>query len=75
MDEKVPSQGADIRSVEYHVETAAKGAEHENEAGAHNVAIKGDDSDGKLDWTVRAFMAYVSLCFVYTGITNHAYCL
>jgi hypothetical protein len=71
MDEKNQREAADIRPVEYHVEAVAKDTEHENQAGADNVAVKSDDSDGKLDWTARSFMAYVSLCFVYTGVSNH----
>ena len=74
MDEKHPNSGADVESNEVHLETAKDGAEYGNETGAHNVAIKGDDSDGKLDWTFRSFCAYVSLCFVYTGKPNQCRC-
>ncbi len=31
------------------------------------MVIKSDNSDGKLDWMLRSFAAFVSLCFVYTG--------
>jgi hypothetical protein len=30
-------------------------------------AIKGDDSDGKVDWTVKSLLAALSLCMLYTG--------
>ncbi|OAG36003.1 hypothetical protein AYO21_09796 [Fonsecaea monophora] len=50
--------------MEQQLETTTKDKDGEHE---HNVVIKGDDSDGKLDWSVRAFVAYLSLCFVYTG--------
>ena len=75
MDEKVPNQSIDAHSAEYHVEEATAGAKYEEETTAHNVAIKGDDSDGKLDWTARSFMAYISLCLVYTGMSIHAHYL
>ena len=71
MDEKVPVQTTGALSADHHVEEAATSAKYEEETTAHNVAIKGDDSDGKLDWTARSFMAYVSLCLVYTGKLNH----
>ncbi|KAL5317066.1 hypothetical protein ACEPPN_016120 [Leptodophora sp. 'Broadleaf-Isolate-01'] len=30
-------------------------------------AVKGDDSDGKIDWTVRSFIAAMTLCIFYPG--------
>lgn len=75
MDEKRQGEAADIRPLDYHVEAIAKDREHEHEAGAHSAAIKGDDSDGKLNWSAKSFMAYLSLCGVYTGAPNHTHCL
>ena len=74
MQEKPESHEFEVRSVEDQVETVAKVAQHQDDTHAHNVAIKGDDSDGKLEWTVRSFMAYLSLCCVYTGIDTPIAC-
>ncbi|KAH6717460.1 hypothetical protein DL95DRAFT_488238 [Leptodontidium sp. 2 PMI_412] len=30
-------------------------------------AVKGDDSDGKIDWTVRSFIAAMTLCIFYSA--------
>ena len=49
------------------IEAVPSDGKFEKEKVAHNAVIKGDDSDGKLDWTIRSFVAYLSLCFVYTG--------
>lgn len=57
-----------MRSVEEQVEMTTKDPKHDHGERAHNEAISGDDSDGKLNWTFRSFVAYVSLCFVYTGM-------
>ena len=67
MDEKVPNHQTDGHPTDSHIEAASGELKHEDVDVAHNSAIKGDDSDGKLDWTFRSFVAYISLCFVYTG--------
>ncbi|KAH0829251.1 putative major facilitator superfamily transporter [Fonsecaea pedrosoi] len=64
MEEKLSKQASEVGTMEQQLETTTKDKDGEHE---HNVVIKGDDSDGKLDWSVRAFVAYLSLCFVYTG--------
>lgn len=35
-------------------------------------AVKGDDSDGKIDWTVRSFIAAMTLCIFYPGKSFNA---
>lgn len=70
MAEKPSGQGSEVRSFEEQVEITTKGAKHVHGEQAHNEVISGDDSDGKLNWTFRSFVAYVSLCFVYTGMSH-----
>ena len=33
-------------------------------------AVKGDDSDGRVDWTFKQILATVSLCGLYVGTFN-----
>lgn len=68
MHEKSSAQDSRGGSVVDQVEAVTPDGKHEKEEVTHNAVIKGDDSDGKLDWTIRSFVAYLSLCFVYTGM-------
>jgi len=55
---------------ELHVEnrTSEKTLDHDDVHIHNELAYKGDDSDGKVDWTARSIIAPVSLGGLYTGM-------
>lgn len=54
---------------------------HEFEHVQHNekrdaeIALNGDDSDGKIDWSSRQIITTVSLALVYVGKENAIFCI
>jgi len=58
-----PHHGTDL-SLESQQEPPSEGMNMNN---AH--ALKGDDSDGKVEWSVRSIFAAIFLAALYTGTT------
>lgn len=52
-------------SLELHKEKTMEGIDMNNAQ-----AIKGDDSDGKVEWSTRSIFAAVFLAALYTGTSN-----
>lgn len=64
MDEKVP-QDTQIAQESHHEDTSSEKLNAANDP--HAQAIKGDESDGKVNWTIRSALTAFCLCMVYTG--------
>lgn len=65
--EKNDGQGV---TNEHHIEDSVseKILEHDNVHINNELAYKGDDSDGKVDWPVRSIIAATGLGCLYTGM-------
>jgi MFS family permease len=68
MQGKDSNHGPKIHSVEDRLKRLERA--HSMRTAEHNSVIKGDDSDGKLNWTAKSFMAYILLCCVFTGSSH-----
>lgn len=75
MNAKDPSDERNVNAGDCHVETIPGLAKDEKEPGpvengAHNEVIKGDDSDGRLNWSATSILAYICLTFIFTGMSS-----
>ncbi|KIW45798.1 uncharacterized protein PV06_04152 [Exophiala oligosperma] len=78
MNAKDPSDERNVNAGDCHVETIPGLAKDEKEPGpvengAHNEVIKGDDSDGRLNWSATSILAYICLTFIFTGSQQPLY--